>query len=73
MQFLGPRPQCHGTFSDFIILLDLSYNSGENEVLFLKIGARVLDLWFDTSFGPKWPKSIFSAPDTKVKEFCKIS
>ena len=34
---LGPyvvyRPQSQGIFQDFIILLDLSYNPGENEVL----------------------------------------
>ena len=28
-----------------------SYDFGENEVLFVKNGARVLDLWLDTSFG----------------------
>ena len=33
-----------------------SYDSGVNEVLFVKIGARVLDLWLDTFPGPKWPK-----------------
>ena len=31
-----------------------SYDLGENEVLFLKIGTRVLDLWLDTSSGTKW-------------------
>ena len=36
-----------------MILLDSYCDSGENEVLFVKIGARVLDLWLDTSFGPK--------------------
>ena len=46
-------------FLDFIILLDLSHYSGENEVLFVKIGARVLDLWLDMSSGPKWPKCGF--------------
>ena len=33
------------------------YDSGENEeVLFEKIGARVPDLWLDTSSGSKCPK-----------------
>ena len=42
-------------FLDFMILLDSSNDSGENEVLFVKIGARVPDLWLDMSFGPKLP------------------
>ena len=46
-------------FLDFIILLESSYDSGENEVLFAKIWARNLDLWHDNPFGPKWPKSSF--------------
>ena len=31
-------------FWDFMILLDSSNDSGENEVLYVKTGARVLDL-----------------------------
>ena len=31
-----------------MVLLDSSDNFGENEVLFGKIGAKVLDLWLDT-------------------------
>ena len=42
-----------------MILLDLSYDSVENEVLFVKIGARVPDLWLDVSFGSNWPKYSF--------------
>ena len=38
-----------------MILLDSYYDSGENEVVVVKIGARVLDLWFNTSFGLKLP------------------
>ena len=45
MWFLDPIPQDQDIFWDFIILLYLSYDSGENEVLFVKIGAGVLDLW----------------------------
>ena len=54
-----PRSQGQDIFWDFMTLLDLSHDFWENVVLFVKIGARVLDLWFDTSFGPKWPKCSF--------------
>ena len=39
--------------------MDSPYDSGENKVLILKIEARVLDLWLDTSSEPKWPKFSF--------------
>ena len=55
---LVSRPQTPRSkffFKDFIILLDLYYDSGENEILFVKIGARFPDLWLDTSFRPKFP------------------
>ena len=51
--FLDLRPEGHGIFWDFIILLDSSYDSGEDEVLFVKIRARVLDSWLYTSFESK--------------------
>ena len=42
-----------------MILLDSSHDSWENEALFVKIAARVLDIWLDKSFakvfGPKLP------------------
>ena len=42
-----------------MILLDSSHDSSENEVLFVKIEARVLDIWLDKCFakvfGPKLP------------------
>ena len=41
--------------------------------MFAKIGATVPDLWPDTSFGYKWLKYSFYAPDPMVKEFLKIS
>ena len=31
-----------------MVLIDLYYDSGEKEVLFVKIGARVPDLWLNT-------------------------
>ena len=49
-----------------MILLDSSYDFGEHEVLFVKIVARVPDIWLDTSFGSKWSKYSFSASDSKV-------
>ena len=42
-----------------MILLDSSHDSCENEVLFVNIEARVLDLWLDMSSGPKWPRFSF--------------
>ena len=30
-----------------MIFLDLPHDSWENKVLFVKIGARILDLWLD--------------------------
>ena len=43
-----------------MILMDLFYDSGKNEVLFMKIGAMVLnllqlDMCFDKGFWPKLP------------------
>ena len=45
--------QGKGIFLNFMILLDSYYDFEENEVLFVKMGARVPDIWLDTSFGPK--------------------
>ena len=50
---LGP-----GIFWDFIVLLDQSYDFGENEILFVKIGARVLDLGLICLLGPGGPKVV---------------
>ena len=56
-----PRPLAPRSinFWGFIILLDFSHDLWENEVWFVKIGARVLDLQLDMSCGPKWPKCSF--------------
>ena len=59
MYFLGPRPQGQEIFWDFMILIDSSHYSWENEVLFVKIEARDLDLLLDTSSGPRRPKFSF--------------
>ena len=45
-----------------MILLDSTHDFCENE-------AMVLDIWLDTSSGPKWPRCNFRVPDTKVKNF----
>ena len=59
MYLLEPSPQGQETY-DFMILLDSSgENSGENEVLFVKIGARVFYLWLDMSFESRWLKCGF--------------
>ena len=70
--FHAPDPKPKAIFQNFMILPDSSYDFGENEVLFVKIGARVLDIWLDTSFGPKWPKFSFLAQDPKVMKFLKL-
>ena len=46
VRFLGSRSQGQDSFWDFMILLDSSHHLWENEVLFVKIGARVLDLCY---------------------------
>ena len=55
------------------LLSESFYNFGEKEVLSVKIGAKVVDLWLDMFFGPKWPKCSFYAPDPKIKKFFEIS
>ena len=57
-------------FKDF---LDSTNDSEENEVLFVKIIGRVLDLCLDMSSEPKWLKYSFLTPDLKVKKFFEIS
>ena len=57
--FYAPEPQDQEFFWDFIIVLDSSRDSWENEVLFVKIGTRDMDLWLDTSSGLSWPKCSF--------------
>ena len=54
-----PHTQGHEISWNFMILLDSFHDSWENEVLFVKTGGRVLDLWFDMSSGPNWPKWTF--------------
>ena len=51
--FLGPKPKGQEIFWDFMILLDSPNDSWENDVMFVKISGRVLDLWLDTF---SWPK-----------------
>ena len=49
----------------------ISYDSGVNEVLFVKIGAWVLDLWLDTFSGPKWPKCSLLTQIPKPRPFLR--
>ena len=50
-----PTPQTlrSKNFFRFKFLLDTSHDSGNNEVLFVKIGTRILGLWLGTSSRPK--------------------
>ena len=66
---LGPKPQDQELFWDFLILLSLSNDSWENEALFVKIAARILDLWFNTFSGPKWPKCSFWVLNPRSRHF----
>ena len=54
-----------------MILLDSYYDSGENEVLFMKIGVRVPDLRLDILLGPSCPKLVFrpQTPNFTALEF----
>ena len=54
-------------------IMKATYDSGKNEVLYVKIGVRLQELSLDTSFGPKWPKCSFYAPDSKEAIYFKIS
>ena len=60
-------------FWDIMILSDSCYNFREKEVLSMKIGIRVLDLWLDKSlaksFWPKLPWTSILAPDPKCHSF----
>ena len=72
MLFLGPRPQGQGIFSDFMILLDLSYDPGENEVLLAKIGARVLDLRLVCLLVPSGPNVVYRLQNARSSYFLKF-
>ena len=69
----SPRPPGQEMFWDFLILLDSSHDSWENDGLFFKVSAMVLDIWLDTSAGRKWPRCSFRVPDSKFKIFFEIS
>ena len=76
--YICPRHQGKDIFGDFISLLDLPYDSGENMVMFVKIGARVPELWLVTSSGlAVWfasgPNVVYNLQDPKGKVFFEIS
>ena len=49
---------------DLIIFLNLAYDSAQNEIFFVKIKIRVLNLWLDETFGPKMQKKLVSRHHT---------
>ena len=61
-----------------MILMESCYDSGKNVVLFVKIGAMVLNLQLvicvlTKAFGPNCPKlDGFKAPDTKSHSFLRF-
>ena len=59
MQFLGPKPQGREIFYNFMILLVSYYDSGENEVLIVKIEARSQTYSLIFPLGPNCPKLVF--------------
>ena len=65
-------PQDQGIFHDFTILLDLSYDPEENQVMFVKTGTEILYLRLDATFAPKWSKGGLMAPDPKVRVLFEI-
>ena len=71
--FCIPEPKVKNVFWDFMILVDSSHDFWENDTLFEKIAAMVLDIWLDTSSGHKWPRCSFWVPDSKLKKFFEIS
>ena len=56
-----------------MILLDLSYDFGENEILFVKIGARVPDIWLDKILWAQVAEMQFIAPRPQGHEIFEIS
>ena len=48
-----------GILQNLICFFDSRYDFDQDEALFVKIGARVLDLWVSGSFGHNWPKTSF--------------
>ena len=60
-------------FWDFIILLDSSHDSWKNEVLFVNIGARVLDLWlWIRLLGPSQPNEVPSPQAPRSINFLRF-
>ena len=53
---LDSRHQGQSIFLNFMTLLDLSHDPGENEALLVKIGARIPDWRLESFFGLKCPK-----------------
>ena len=46
---------------------DSTLDLGQNEILFVTIGAKILDLWLDKNLGLNWPKCSYNATDPWMK------
>ena len=55
-----------------MILLDLSYDPGENEVLLAKIGASVLDLRLVRLLVPSGPNVVYRPQTARSSYFLKF-
>ena len=55
-----------------MILLDSSHNSWKNEVLLVKIWAKVLDLWLDILLGPSGPNVVSRSQAPRLKFFLRF-
>ena len=53
--------------------MNSSYDSRQNEVMHVKNGAIVLDLWLDICFWPTRPKYSFWVTDLEFKNLSKVS
>ena len=56
-----------------MILMDLSHDFGENEVPFVKIGARVQESWLVCLLGAIGPNVVSRAPGPKINNFFATS
>ena len=66
--FQVPDPKVKVLY-DLIIFLNLAYDSAQNEIFFVKIKIRVLNLWLDETFGPKLQKNQFLGTIPQMLQF----
>ena len=73
MQFPGPRPKGQEIFWDSMILLDLSHDSSENDGLFVKIEAMVLDIYgLIPLLGPSGPDVVSGSQTPRSKNILRF-